>query len=397
MKFTDYFILEANKKEKSSIEQDSNIILGTELEFCMKNMSIHNDIADFLKTKTNIEFDYSYDTSIKTRDDIDGSIEIQTIPKSWKEFQEEIQEFLGLIQKYGYTNDSCGMHITINYIDFKLPEDFGDKLRLSMQDPKAHKYFPSRRNSDYTKSRKEQDANYYSKYYSFRIRKGTNQVEFRIIGGKDYEYKWNEIRNLILDYMVKYKNSLLDPEFMKKKRLISKVKVIQDPKSAYKYALDVIKGRWPEAEQYIATDPEYAYLYAKNVIRDRFPEAESNISKDHERAYDYAKDIIKGRFPEAEQYISKDPFYSYRYALYIIKGRFPEAEQYISKDPFYSYYYARNIIKKRFPEAESVIMKNPKLAYLYAKDVIKDRFPEAESFIAKDKQYFDLYKTNIIK
>ena len=50
-------------------------------------------------------------------------------------------------------------------------------------------------------------------------------------------------------------------------------------KYAYGYALNVIQGRWPEAEPYIMKDPEMAYYYALNVIKDRWPEAEPYILK----------------------------------------------------------------------------------------------------------------------
>ena len=50
-----------------------------------------------------------------------------------------------------------------------------------------------------------------------------------------------------------------------------------DAEYACLYALDVIKGRFLEAEPVIATDPQYAYRYARDVIKDRFPEAESVI------------------------------------------------------------------------------------------------------------------------
>ena len=69
------------------------------------------------------------------------------------------------------------------------------------------------------------------------------------------------------------------------------------------------------------------------------------IKKDPEHVYLYARDIIKGRFPEAEEYIKKDPQYAYYYATNIIKGRFLEAEEYIKKHPKYAYEYAKYIIK----------------------------------------------------
>ena len=45
------------------------------------------------------------------------------------------------------------------------------------------------------------------------------------------------------------------------------------------------------------------------------------IKKDSYHAYSYALNIIKGRFLEAEEYIKKDPDYACRYAKFIIKDK----------------------------------------------------------------------------
>jgi hypothetical protein len=74
--------------------------------------------------------------------------------------------------------------------------------------------------------------------------------------------------------------------------------IIKDSKYAYHYAMQVIKGRWIEAEQYIIKDPYYAYFYARDVIKNRWIEAENIISTSSEYAYFYARFIIKGKLPE---------------------------------------------------------------------------------------------------
>jgi len=70
------------------------------------------------------------------------------------------------------------------------------------------------------------------------------------------------------------------------------------PEQAYRYAKDVIKGRWPDGEETIKKDPKWAYHYALDVIKGRWPEAEETIKNDPEWAYHYALDVIKGRWPE---------------------------------------------------------------------------------------------------
>ena len=44
-------------------------------------------------------------------------------------------------------------------------------------------------------------------------------------------------------------------------------KVMTDPQWAYRYAMDVLKQRWPEAEPTIRTDPAWAYWYAMDVMK----------------------------------------------------------------------------------------------------------------------------------
>ena len=98
---------------------------------------------------------------------------------------------------------------------------------------------------------------------------------------------------------------------------------MKDPKSAYEYARDVIRGRWPEAEKVIASD---AFS-----------------------ACDYAKNVIGGRWPEAEKVIASDAYSAYLYAMYVIRGRWPEAEKVIASDSVPAFYYANDVIKDRKP------------------------------------------------
>ena len=156
-------------------------------------------------------------------------------------------------------------------------------------------------------------------------------------------------------------------------------RIYKDPRLAVFWAIKHGQ-RFPEAEPYIlkATDPGYAYGYAKEVLKGRWPEAEEAIIKDGHVAYLYAFDVIGGRWPEAErpaaeEAIATDPGWAYRYAEYVIKGRFPEGEAAIAANPLNAYNYARWIIGGRWPEAEATIAKSQGNANRYAKE-----FPEAK-------------------
>ena len=82
--------------------------------------------------------------------------------------------------------------------------------------------------------------------------------------------------------------------------------------------------------------------------------------------YRYARDIIKGRWPEAEEvllsgrvqrnYMGSRIICLRKYAEDVIKGRWVEAERFLMEDPAQAYFYARDVVGGRFVEAESVIM-----------------------------------------
>ena len=99
-------------------------------------------------------------------------------------------------------------------------------------------------------------------------------------------------------------------EFKDVKDLLEKASGRKKAFWAFWYARDVIKGRWPEAEDVIAENAEYAYGYAKDVLKGRWPEAEDVIARDANYAWLYARYVIKGRWPEAEDVMAKNAEYA---------------------------------------------------------------------------------------
>jgi len=86
------------------------------------------------------------------------------------------------------------------------------------------------------------------------------------------------------------------------------------------------------------TDPGLAYYYALIIREGRFPEAEEVIATDAKWAYEYAKDIIKGRWLAGEDVIGEDGYFAYRYAVNVLMKRFPEGEQAIAMSLNKEYY-----------------------------------------------------------
>ncbi len=68
--------------------------------------------------------------------------------------------------------------------------------------------------------------------------------------------------------------------------------IASDPRWAYKYAKDVIQGRWPEVENLIASDPYWAVYYAKDVIQGQWPKAEKAMGINSYYAHQYKEFLL---------------------------------------------------------------------------------------------------------
>lgn len=172
---------------------------------------------------------------------------------------------------------------------------------------------------------------------------------------------------------------------------MSKYSHIKTPKEAWNSAKRLRKKRRiPELEELIILDATCSYNYCLNIIQGRWPEAEKNILEkgNSKLLFLYAKNIIKNRWPEAEQKILENKEYVFQYAQSVIKNRWPEGEKVLlekeSKDiekrtNFWNFEllkYCEEIIKDRWPEAEEILIKNPIALSEYGMDIIEDRLPE---------------------
>ena len=107
-----------------------------------------------------------------------------------------------------------------------------------------------------------------------------------------------------------------------------------------KITFEQIQKMIQRAEKHNACNQQLNILKSLKTI-DEF----LNHSKAPYWLYWYAKNIIKDRWPEAEEYIKINPRWAYWYASNIIKGRWLEAEEYIKKDPEWAYCYDRHMNK----------------------------------------------------
>jgi len=132
------------------------------------------------------------------------------------------------------------------------------------------------------------------------VRDGQKEAQFDLSLGQakdvtdqDVELK-DDVKTFVRGIKAKGMKELHSKALLLGKRLSKEeeAEIAKDPRSAYRYASHVIKGRWPEGEKAIAKDPESAFLYARDAIKGRWPEAEAAIAKDPGWAYLYAKDVI---------------------------------------------------------------------------------------------------------
>ena len=171
----------------------------------------------------------------------------------------------------------------------------------------------------------------------------TGIEKFAILKSKDGEYgeikdkdnKDADIQKILSMYSLPERIFQSVPYTQQEKSVFA----LSSPYTAYKYAADVIEGRWPEGEHLISTHPVLALDYARDIIGDRWPEAEPTIIKHPAEAVDYAIQMIGVRWPEAESTIMTNGYAAGRYASSLLNGVWPEAEALLRKDPLqYSHY-----------------------------------------------------------
>ncbi len=81
------------------------------------------------------------------------------------------------------------------------------------------------------------------------------------------------------------------------------------------------------------------------TTRDMSPESREFMSSRAKYAFDYARHVLKSRFEEGEDAIATHSFYSYMYAVYVLRNRFPKGEKAIFADFYDGFHYREKFIK----------------------------------------------------
>ncbi len=120
------------------------------------------------------------------------------------------------------------------------------------------------------------------------------------------------------------------------------------------------------------------------TTRDMSPESREFMASRAKYAFDYARHVLKGRFEEGEDAIATNALFSYLYAI-ILHGRFPKGEITISfskYDRFYKEFISGDhnqgmahylmITRDRSPEARAFMVSDSIYGGLYRVFIVGD-------------------------
>jgi len=223
-KYSDKFLNQSNKLKLAKV--------GFEFEFYMKDLSFYKTLEilnDDLKPVKVWGFrqyhsDFTPDSeNFKIEPDLSGGsnmVELVTGPLSFYDAKYYLIKIIKFIQNYGYTNEKCSIHFNISFEDEYL--NLNDinilKLILNTNEDEIYRHFPTRKGSIYAKTIKKiipyKEYDFFNipisvvknnlrlpsdKYYGINFlhvnnEKENQRLEYRYIGGKNYE---NNIGQLI--------------------------------------------------------------------------------------------------------------------------------------------------------------------------------------------------------
>jgi uncharacterized protein YjbI with pentapeptide repeats len=215
-KYSDKFLNQSGKLK--------NAIIGMEFEFYMKDLSFYKTLELLNQQLKPVKVwgfreyhsDFTPDESnFKIEPDLSGGsnmIELVTGPMDYYDAKFYLIKIVKFIQTYGYTNEKCSIHFNLSFNGDKNLNDLNIlKLILNTDEEEIYRYYPSRKDNVYAKTIKKiipfKEYDFFNipisvvknnlrlpndKYYGINFLninndKETQRLEFRYIGGKDFE------------------------------------------------------------------------------------------------------------------------------------------------------------------------------------------------------------------
>lgn len=247
-----------------------------DLEATQKSLAKLLDRKIRLEDKAHSDFQPSAE-EFKMEPDMSGGkglIELVTGPIPYRNARIMVIKMLNWISENGYTNDRASIHINLSF-DKKYLEDPALiskmnvlKFILDFDEQQIYKFFPNREKSAYAKSIKwvmpKWEAFHFdpnqvasnnfkfadTKYYGINFsKKEKNYLEFRYLGGADYEKKTDNILYLTESFLLQMWNSCNDPRFtgenkIELQRILNKNKPVMDMLKDY----SKVSEHWPDIQ-----------------------------------------------------------------------------------------------------------------------------------------------------
>jgi len=222
-KYSDKFLNQSHKLNSGKI--------GFEFEFYMKDISFYKTLELLNECLSPVKVwgfrqyhsDFTPDVdNFKIEPDLSGGsnmVELVTGPMEYYNAKYYLIKILKFIQTYGYTNDKSSIHFNYSFLadDIDLNDLNILKLILNMDEDEVYSYYPSRKNNVYAKTIKKmipfkgydffnisigviknnlrlpKDKYYGINFTNMNNNKDTQRLEYRYIGGKDYEKNIGQI------------------------------------------------------------------------------------------------------------------------------------------------------------------------------------------------------------
>lgn len=257
-------------------------LMGIEFEF-YSNLDLEDTrkkLADLLGRKIRLEDKAHSDfqpspEEFKMEPDMSGGkglIELVTGPIPYRNARIMVIKMLNWVSENGYTNDRASIHVNLSF-DKKYLEDPALiskinvlKFILDFDEQQVYRFFPNREKSAYAKSIKwvmpKWEAYHFdpnqiasnnfkfadTKYYGINFsKKEKNYLEFRYLGGADYEKKAEQILYLTERFLQQMWNAANDPRFtpenkIELQRILNKNRPVMEMLKDY----SKVSEHWPK-------------------------------------------------------------------------------------------------------------------------------------------------------
>lgn len=222
--------------------------VGFEFEFYMKDLSYYKTLELLNKDLSPVKVwgfrqyhsDFTPDeNNFKIEPDLSGGsnmVELVTGPLNFYDAKYYLIKIINFIQNYGYTNEKSSVHFNISFTNKDLNDLNVLKLILNTDEDEIFRSYPSRKDNVYAKTVKRiipfKEYDFFNipinvvknnmrlpndKYYGINFLhinndKQSQRLEFRYIGGKDYEKNLGQLI-YFLERFILTVNKCIDVDF----------------------------------------------------------------------------------------------------------------------------------------------------------------------------------------